>query len=174
MIELKRITRAGDPDFKTLTALYMEAFPEEERRNTVQLERMLAEEPRMHFNAVECEGLSAGLFVYWDFGTFYYLEHLAVYPEMRNQKIGQQVLDWMREHLDGLRILEAEPAETEITTRRVRYYERNGYRVLDKAYRQPAYRPGGEGCALWVMGNRTDDGLKEKLETIRQAVYERK
>ena len=79
----------------------------------------------------------------------------------------------MREHLDGLRLLEAEPAETDITTRRVRYYERNGYRVLDKEYRQPSYRPGGEGCALWVMGNRTEEGLAEKLETIRQAVYER-
>lgn len=172
-MNLRRITQAGDPDFKALTALYTEAFPAEERRETAQLGRMLEEEPRMHFHVVEIGGKRAGLFVYWDFGTFYYLEHLAVYPEMRNQKIGQQVLDWMREHLDGLRILEAEPAETDITTRRVRYYERNGYRILDKEYRQPSYRPGGEGCALWVMGNRTEEGLAEKLETIRQAVYER-
>ncbi len=111
-MNLRRITQAGDPDFKALTALYTEAFPPEERRETAQLERMLEEEPRMHFHVVEIGGKRAGLFVYWDFGTFYYLEHLAVYAEMRNQKIGQQVLDWMREHLDGLRLLEAEPAKS--------------------------------------------------------------
>ncbi len=47
---------------------------------------------------------------------------------MRNLKIGQQVLDYIAEHLDGMRLLE-EPTTDEMTTRRVNYYRRNGYEI---------------------------------------------
>ena len=69
--------------------------------------------------------------------------------------------------------MEAEPAETEIATRRIRYYERNGYTVYEKEYLQPAYRPNGDGCRLWVMCNHEDAGLNEKLEQLKEAVYYR-
>lgn len=173
MVTLRRITNANDEEFDKLMQLYVEAFPLEERRDEGQLKVMLTEEPRMFFNAVSCDDKLSGLFVYWDFGSFYYLEHLAVYAEMRNAKIGQQTLDWMKENLNGLRILEAEPAETEIAKRRVCYYERNGYTVYEKEYLQPAYRPDGDGCRLWVMCNYEDAGLNEKLEQMKEAVYYR-
>ena len=139
MVTLKRITQAEDEAFRKLTALYTEAFPVEERREIGQLGELLHTEPAMYFNAVECDGQLAGLFVYWDFGSFYYLEHLAVFAEMRNKKIGQQILDWVKEQLQGVRLLEVEPAETEMATRRIHYYERNGYRILDRNYLQPPY-----------------------------------
>ena len=74
----------------------------------------------------------------------FYLEHLAVFAEMRNKKIGQQILDWVKEQLQGVRLLEVEPAETEMATRRIHYYERNGYRILDRNYLQPPYVKGGK------------------------------
>ena len=153
MVTLKRITQAEDEAFRKLTALYTEAFPVEERREIGQLGELLHTEPAMYFNAVECDGQLAGLFVYWDFGSFYYLEHLAVFAEMRNKKIGQQILDWVKEQLQGVRLLEVEPAETEMATRRIHYYERNGYRILDRNYLQPPYVKGGKDFPLWVMGN---------------------
>lgn len=70
MVTLKRITQAEDEAFRKLTALYTEAFPVEERREIGQLGELLHTEPAMYFNAVECDGQLAGLFVYWDFGSF--------------------------------------------------------------------------------------------------------
>lgn len=93
---------------------------------------------------------------------------------MRNRKIGQQVLDWVKEHLKGVRILEVEPAETEIACRRINYYQRNGYVVLDKAYLQPAYRKEGGEFPLWIMGNEVSqpaEVLKEQIQTIKEKVY---
>jgi len=177
MIVLKRITAERERVFQQLSDLYVEAFPPEERREWGQLKEMLEEEPAMYFNAVEADGKLAGLLVYWNFGTFYYLEHLAVFAEMRNKKIGQQILDWVSEHLKGVRILEAEPAETEIATRRINYYQRNGYHILDKTYLQPSYCPGGKAFPLWIMGNETGQGpeaLKEQIQTIKERVYYRK
>lgn len=177
MVTLRRITNPEDRDYLTLTSLYTEAFPAEERRELQQLEEMLAAEPAMYFNAVECDVQLAGLFVYWDFGTFYYLEHLAVFAGMRNKKIGQQILDWVKEHLKGIRLLEVEPAETEMAVRRIHYYERNGYRILDQQYLQPSYTAGGTAFPLWIMGNESPAHpavLQEQLQKIKDKVYYRK
>lgn len=177
MILLRRITLLPDHDFVQLTELYTEAFPPEERREVKQLENLLQTESAMFFNAVECDGELAGLFVYWDFGSFYYLEHLAVFASMRNRKIGEQILSWVTENLKGVRILEVEPADTEMATRRIRYYERNGYRILDKSYLQPPYTPDGKDFPLWIMGNVADqpeEVLKQEIQIIKDKVYYRK
>lgn len=176
MVVLERIRSEKEFAFQKLSELYVEAFPPEERREIEQLKELLETEPAMYFNAVVCEGELAGLFVYWDFDTFYYLEHLAVFAEMRNKKIGQQILDWVNEHLKGVRLLEVEPDDTEIAGRRINYYQRNGYRILDKTYLQPAYRPGGEAFPLWIMGNeaeQTQEVLNDQIQVIKNRVYYR-
>lgn len=113
MMTLIRITSADDSRLNRLIPLYEESFPESERRKIGQLKRMIENHAPMYFNAIECDGELSGMFVYWDMGDFYYLEHLAVFPEMRNKKIGQQVLDYVAEHLKGVRLLEVEPTEDE-------------------------------------------------------------
>lgn len=177
MISLRRITLLPDADFKQLTELYTEAFPPEERRELKQLENLLQTESAMSFNAVKYDGELAGLFVYWDFGSFYYLEHLAVFASLRNKKIGEQILEWVTENLKGVRVLEVEPADTDMATRRIRYYERNGYQILDKSYLQPPYIPDGKDFPLWIMGNVSDqpaEALKKEIQIIKDKVYYRK
>lgn len=171
MMKLVRITSANDESLDRLIPLYEESFPAEERREIGQLNRMIETQPSMYFNAIECDGELCGLFVYWELQGFYYLEHLAVYPEMRNKKIGQQVLDHVATNLKGLRLLEVEPTEDEMTTRRVNYYRRNGYEVLDQTYVQPSYHEPKDACPLWIMGNEPTPRLAEFVETIKQEVY---
>lgn len=168
---LSRITSADDSRLNRLIPLYEESFPESERRKIGQLKRMIENHTPMYFNAIECDGELSGMFVYWDMGDFYYLEHLAVFPEMRNKKIGQQVLDYVAGHLKGLRLLEVEPTEDEMTTRRVNYYRRNGYKVLDKTYVQPSYHAMENACSLWIMGNEDSPRLSEQVERIKEEVY---
>ena len=159
---LSRITSADDSRLNRLIPLYEESFPESERRKIGQLKRMIENHTPMYFNAIECDGELSGMFVYWDMGDFYYLEHLAVFPEMRNKKIGQQVLDYVAGHLKGLRLLEVE---------RVNYYRRNGYKVLDKTYVQPSYHAMENACPLWIMGNEDSPRLSEQVERIKEEVY---
>lgn len=174
MIKLIRITNPDDASLKQLVSLYEEAFPAEERRNIEQLKRLIVEQPSMYFNAVECDGELSGLFVYWDFDGFHYLEHLAVYAEMRNKKIGQQVLDYVQSHLQGIRLLEVEPTDNEMAARRVGYYERNGYRILDRTYIQPSYDGVRNSIPLWIMGNQAYENpalLAKHIHTIKEKVY---
>ena len=171
-MELHRITSADDPLLEQLLPLYESAFPEEERRTRKQLSKMLSLTRPMYFNAIlatpddikDFEALAedtrallvdtrilCGLFSYWDFGSFYYLEHL---PQ--------------------LQLLEVEPPTDEITRRRIAYYERYGFRILNRDYLQPPYsRPSDEnpGFPLWIMGRGTAGNIEENIRTIHQEVY---
>lgn len=174
MMNLRRITKADDGALAQLIAVYEESFPVEERRDIPHLRYLIENRESMYFNAIECDGGVAGLFVYWKLDGFYYLEHLAVYAEMRNKKIGQQVLDFVRDNLHGLRILEVEHAEDEITTRRVNYYQRNGYKILDRSYIQPSYDGVHNEIALWIMGSEegvAPELLNKYINITKEEVY---
>lgn len=173
MIALRRITRAEDPVWNRLMTLYKESFPPEERRDMNQLEQMLAAVPEMFFNAVEEDGLLCGLASYWDLGDFYYMEHLAVFPEMRNRKIGQQILAYWQQHLHKPQLLEVEPAVEEMACRRIGFYERNGYAVLYKDYVQPSYTADEDACPLWIMGTDACPKIETYIERIKETVYRR-
>lgn len=175
MVEIRKITSASGELFDRLAELYIQAFPLEERRTTEELKAMVGKREEMTFSAIYESGRPAGLMVYWLFSDFLYLEHLAVFPEMRNLQIGKQVLEYLATAFPGARILEVEPESDELTGRRIGYYRRNGYEVLEKEYLQPAYRKGsGAPLPLWIMGNREEipsGKLPEYIRTIRREVY---
>lgn len=172
MVTLTRITSIDSPLLAELLPIYTEAFPPAERRSEEQLKRLIKEGNNMYFNAVLFDGKTAGLFVYWDMTDFFFLEHLAVSADMRNHKIGQQVLGWIAEHLNGLCLIEVEPAESnEFAARRICYYERNGYKILDKNYRQPSYSDRNASYPLWIMGNHDTPKLNEYLNKIITEAY---
>lgn len=172
-MNLTRITTSDDQRLTPLIALYKEAFPEDERRTEAQLKQMIDSVSPMYFNAIECNGTLCGLFVYWDMEEFYYLEHLAIFPEMRNRQIGQQVLDYIAHNLQGVRLLEVEPTEDEMTMRRVNYYMRNGYSVVNRDYIQPSYKALEDASNLWIMSNQDTPRLSEFIETIKEVAYRR-
>lgn len=195
-MELFRITTATNSLLERLFPLYEAAFPEAERRTRQQLTRMIAQTGAMNFNAIlmspeelaadsgepvctEAEELFqgqkvCGLFSFWNLGDFLYLEHLATFPELRNRRIGGKVLSYMEQHYPTLQLLEVEPPTDELTRRRVAYYERNGFCVLNRSYVQPPYSQFAadkQGLPLWIMGRGTAGNTEEKIETIQQKVY---
>lgn len=171
MINLSRITQSDDVRLSQLIPLYQSAFPAEERRDVAQLNKLIETNKNMYLNAIECDGVLAGMFIYWQLENFHYLEHLVVFNELRNKKIGQQVLEWASDTLSGLRLLEVEPADNEMATRRINYYQRNGYTILTKDYTQPSYEVLEDACSLWIMGNEMPAMLTEYIELIKENVY---
>lgn len=173
-MKLKRITDIDNQLYAQLCGLYTESFPEIERRDIKQLDRLVETSDRMHFNAIlEDDGRPAGLMIFWDFGKFVYLEHFAIFPHMRNGGIGKRTLDLLSSATDKPQVLEAEPADDGMAGRRIEFYRRNGFEVIEKEYEQPSYRENGEGMPLWIMSDSVfeKDMIKEIAETIKQEVY---
>ena len=64
-----------------------------------------------------------------------------------------------------------EPAEDEMATRRIGFYNRNGYQVIFKDYVQPSYYKDEDACPLWIMGNESHPEIRRFTEIIKQKVY---
>ena len=173
MLEIRRITSSEDQNLLPLIELYISSFPEEERRDINQLKKLIDTAQHMYLNAVMLDDRLAGFFIYWMLDDFYYLEHLAVQPDLRNQKLGARILAWIEDNLDGIRLLEVEPDDNEMAARRIGYYQRNNYKVLTRDYIQPSYRAPEDACALWIMGNRETDRIESYIEAIKENIYRR-
>lgn len=166
----------ADPRWEEALALYAAAFPENERRDPCVVRQMATDRPEMEFGIVTTrpEGAFAGLIVLWRFPGFTYLEHLAVEPSRRNGGTGRWILDWIARTLPGFRLLEVEPSgSTPMAERRLAYYERNGYRVIDKDYLQFPYREGDAPLPLWLMANDDcpPDVLRERVACLRRHLF---
>lgn len=172
-MELQRITLPDDADMPMLIKLYVAAFPPEERRTPEELLQTIRTCKRMYFNKIKKQGETVGFSIYWQFGDFVYLEHFAILPEKRGLGIGQQVLDRLAESLGGVRVLEVEPAIDALTRRRVAFYERNGFRVVNRTYGQPPYGAPGDEFPLWIMctADVDESTLQRYIRTIKENVY---
>lgn len=173
-VELKKCRALPENEWRLLSGLYVSAFPDEERRDVEQLKNMIDTCCQMVFNEIIKDGELAGFQIYWDFGDFCYLEHFAVFEQMRGGGTGAAVLGILKEQLRKPLVLEVEPAEEgTMTARRVAFYERNGFGVLPVEYVQPDYHGNGDAMPLWIMSTETPppDTAAKWVETIKREVY---
>jgi len=168
---LKRITSSNNEDAQRLIALHSETFPEYERfQETPLLANLIDNEEDMQFNGIYEDDELAGFFIYWDLGDSYYIHFITVFPEMRNKKIGQKVLDWVSKNLHRPVFLESEIPYDEITDRRLNFYKRNSFTELANDPEILAeVRRGGH--PLWLMGTQKVDDLSSYLIKIKEQVY---
>lgn len=141
--------------------LYVDSFPAEERR---PIEQMPPDDSAFHLYAIE----SYGLITTWQFPDFTLIEHFAIHPHLRKQGIGSEVLT----ALTGNLILEVEPAETSpLAARRIKFYQRNGFKLLNVPYMQPPYAPGLPEVELRLMVRGEIANIEQAINLIHRRVY---
>lgn len=147
-----KITRLKSPEDKfygDFFELYKEAFPDFERRTSVQQAKALASDD-FNLEAFEdANGNFAGFIAYWNFPESVFIEHFAVIEKFRACGIGSKILGgFLEKHLKPC-IIEIEIPEDEISRRRLRFYENFGF--IKSAFRIfPIYGKCG-GKELLIM-----------------------
>lgn len=157
---------------KAAETLYLESFPPEERR---PWQMILSPEsqygPKLQLIIVDDQ--FAGMVTTWHFDQFIYIEHLAVNPKVRGRGIGAELLSVLSAQVGKPIVLEVElPNEAEpMTIRRINFYTRNGFTLLDYDYIQPPYSPELSEVPLKLM--TTEPALDPKLitRTLHTQVY---
>lgn len=121
---------------------------------------------------IEVDGRFAGFVFFWILDGFCFVEHFAIESTFRSKGIGSFITVWLEEQYHSL-VLEAEPVGTSMEAdRRIRFYERAGYRILDTTYWQPAYRVGGSPvCMLLIYKNI--DFTKHTSQSIQKEIYQK-
>lgn len=162
----------SSPESRLLPAakqLYFDSFPPEERRPWTDIAN--GEGPTLQM--VFADGEFAGFITSWDLGNWIYIEHFAIMPGLRGGGIGAKAIAALKETSAKPLLLEAEPVSDDnpMASRRIGFYLRNGFHLIDYDYIQPPYAPGLPPVPLRLMCTdaETDGATAEK--TLHKAVY---
>jgi ribosomal protein S18 acetylase RimI-like enzyme len=171
MLNFHRINSVNNQFFSDLFTLYTLVFPPLERRTWAALEYELNFEKRFCVHALIQNGEFVGLFNYWTFDRFYYIEHMAISSKFRNQGIGTKAMTIFMEQTKLPIILEVEMPNNIIASRRILFYEKLGFSIVSHNYAQPPYEGSGFLMPELIMTNDIHfanthfDKIKEVLYT---------
>lgn len=169
MIEFRNVT---EETFDSVYEKMKAAFPYEERRDYIDQKECLG---KKHFNFFEIfDGEApAGFVTPWVFDEFVYIEHLAIDEDKRSGGYGSKAVEKIKEFYKKPVILEAEVPDTEQQIKRIRFYERLGFKVNEYAYLQPSYHA-GEGVPLMILSYPnllSQEEFNHFVSTTREYVY---
>lgn len=160
-------------DFPMVYRLMEESFPLDEYRTYSEQEALLYDPAYGIYILQGSDGASVKAFLaVWEFDTFLYIEHFAVDPACRNGGVGG---GFLREFLRGagkIVCLEVEPPDSEITSRRIGFYERNHFFLNAYPYMQPAITKGRNPIPLLIMTYGRPVGKKE-FDEMKEVLYSR-
>lgn len=170
MIALRRITPTDKHDWERFIALYIESFPEKERRPISSLEHLACECDMFRVEKVERDGDFAGFLTHWDLGKFIYAEHFAISPQIRGGGTGGKVIDEFTGRCDKLVVLEAETATDDLSRRRLGFYSRHGFFIAPFPYAQPSYSSEQQPIPMHLLsfGRQL---AEDEFKTIRRVIY---
>ena len=170
MIKLQPISTSDLQHYKFMEELLVDAFPPEEYRQLEQLREYTDRTGNFHNNIIFDDDLPVGFITYWDFDSFYYVEHFATNPALRNGGYGKRTLEYLCNYLKRPIVLEVERPVEEMAKRRISFYQRQGFTLWEKDYCQPPYKPGDDFLPMYLMVHGELDCEKD-FETIKKRIH---
>lgn len=171
MIRIQPITTADVQHYAFMEELLIAAFPPEEYRELHNLREYTDRTGNFHNNILFDDETPIGLITYWDFGHFYYFEHFAIDPALRNGGYGKKVLNFLCEQLHRPIVLEVEAPVEEMAQRRINFYKRQGFVVWEKEYQQPPYKSGDPFLPMYLMAYG-DLQCERDFNEVRKRIYQ--
>ncbi len=171
---MKEITlvKASRQHFEAAELLYLLSFPPEERRPWHTITHPTdAAGPHL---LIALDGdRQLGFVSIWHFGTFIYIEHLAVEPALRGAGTGAAILRTLSGKYCLPIALEVEPQtyDNPMAARRIVFYKRCGFAMLDFDYIQPPYSPELPEVPLKLMATAGAPDAAEISRTLHSRVY---
>lgn len=159
-----------DIQFDRIFTMMQASFPSIERR-TYEDQKALLDNPQYRLlTDIDEEGRAIGFLAAWEFDDCRFVEHFAVDPAYRGSGIGTKLMINYLVRSSKPVILEVEPPGSELTERRIRFYERLGFRLNDYDYLQPPLQPGLPDLPLRIMSFPNLLSAAE-FERCRQTLY---
>ena len=169
MIEIQQINTSHE-HYPFVETLMQTAFPIQERRNTDLQREYTDNKPHFHTLVILYKNLPIGLLTIWDLEVIYYIEHFAIHEKFRNKGYGQKVIKLITNEIKGMIVLEAEEPSDEITNRRIKFYQRQGFILHEVPYQQPPYRSEDNWFPMKLMSIHEKDFL-DQYENIKSKIY---
>ncbi len=169
-MDIRPITTAEEESYRFVENLLTEAFPAHERRDLSQQRFHTDCHPLFKCHVIEEAGIPIGLLTFWDFAEFGYIEHFAIKSELRNHRYGERALKLLQWRIKKPIVVEVEHPDDETAERRIRFYERAGFRLWPFDYSQPPYREGDAPYPMRLM-EYGDIAMETRYEAIKKRLY---
>ncbi|MBP0612184.1 GNAT family N-acetyltransferase [Chryseobacterium sp. cx-311] len=166
-MEYLQVSAADDFRAEHIYKSYCSTFPEDERRSKDQF-RQLFKNPKVKVLAILNELDNIGYLVLWELTDFVFIEHFEIFSEFRSLKYGSEMLAHLFRTYSHV-VLEAEPEHlNDDAVRRIAFYSKNGFSVIDENYVQPCYEEGKNSLQLLLLAN----WAPEKTDWIKEEIYD--
>ena len=151
-------------------ASYCQSFPEDERRELAQFQKLFNHKMVELLSIVQ-ENKNIGYLILWKLSHFVFIEHFEVFETFRGQSFGSQILKELSDIYPKI-VLETEHGNlNEIAKRRVSFYQRNGFSIIDNNYIQPKYSEEKKSLPLLLLANFTTPNPQKIATEIHNNVY---
>lgn len=170
MIRFQPIRTSDTQLYQFMEDLLTTAFPPEEYRELNELRRYTDHANHFYNNIIFDDDTPVGLITYWDFDRFYYVEHFAIDPTLRNGGYGKKTLEFLCNQLTLPIVLEVEMPIEEMAKRRINFYQRQGFTLWENEYKQPPYKAGDDFLPMYLMV-RGDLQCEQDFEAIKNRIY---
>lgn len=169
---LKKVTIENKSDLEFIEKLYIESFPRNERRPILEMHHLLEDESRFNMFLLETEeNTRIGFATYWELDTFIFIDHFAISSEHRSGGYGQKAVQELIKQTSLPLVGEIElPSVSELASRRVKFYKKQGFQIWDLPYEQPPYEDGFKPIPMLTITYR-DLGFPSNFEVVRDTIY---
>lgn len=149
-MEFIKLENSYSQEFKEAWRVYESSFPSDERR-ALGLQKELFKNKLYNFFIVLKDKVLVAIIADWDFEDFLFVEHIAVKKIFRGKGIGTELF---KEYISKNKrkiVLEVEKPETEIAAKRIKFYEKMGFKLNNFGYIQPPYGKDKNPVPLFLM-----------------------
>lgn len=167
-----RFENVNEKTFPSVYEKMSAAFPYEERRDYVDQQKCMNDE-RFCFFEIYDNDTAVGFISLWNLSGFVFIEHIAIDYDKRSGGYGSKAIELVKEIYKKAVILEAEAPETEQQVKRIKFYDRLGFKVNNFSYEQPSYH-GGEGVPLLILSHPDllgDEEFQNFIDETRNSAY---
>lgn len=138
-------------DLPRIYSIMEEAFPPAETISYKVFER-LYHNPKYKVLAIKNKlGMLSGFLSWWKLDGFNFAEYFAIRKNMRGRGLGSVVLNKFLRRTKKPVVLEVEAFDTNTAKRRIKFYQRLGFKLNDITYIQPPLNKSNEQIPLTIM-----------------------
>ncbi len=171
-----RLVNVTNETFDKVYEKMVAAFPYEERRDYIDQKKCFDENECFKIFEIYDNDVPVGFISPWVFSDFVFIEHIAIDSDRRSGGYGSKTIELIKSTYKKPVILEAEAPVTEQQIKRIRFYDRLGFKTNNYDYCQPSYH-GSEGVPLKILSfpkTLSQEEFYKFLTTTREFVYKLK
>ncbi|SCH44320.1 ribosomal-protein-alanine acetyltransferase [uncultured Clostridium sp.] len=156
-------------EFESFFNILEKSFPDNERRKYVDQLSLLDKENYRPLIFKEKDEVLA-IMATWEFEKFVFIEHLAVDNKLRGKGVGTSLIDNYLKECNKEVFLEVEPPQCEISTKRIKFYEKLNFYLNDFYYLQQPLNEGDLPFELKIMSYDKKIDSKD-FEEYKNIIY---